>query len=206
MRYQSTNFQTVGGWIGRIFRLDFSVFTEIRADRSATTAAIFVVLVSSFVAGLGSWLWALQHDEFQGVDGTEVLLKSLVLGGIIQTAVWFLWVYLVYQVLARAYSARIEFAELIRTMGFAFVPVALNILIFIAGIAVPIGVISFAMVVLFTNIAIQHATDVEAREATMANLTGFTAFALLMGGFANVFEVGTFGGLAPGIFFFALDF
>lgn len=205
MRFHSTNVQTVGGWVGRLLRLDFSAFDEIRSEPSATMGALIVVFGASVLAGIGSWLWALQSSDLRGVDGAEVFIKSLLLGSIIQTFVWLLWVYLVYQVLARGYAARTDFAELTRTMGFAFTPVALSVLIAIRGVAIPFGIIAFVMAVLFTNAAIQHASDVEAREATMANISGFAAFAIVMGAFANILEVGTFGGLAPGIFFFSLD-
>ena len=205
MRFQSTNLQTVVGWVGRLLRLDFSVFDEIRSDPSATSAAVAVVLGASVLAGFGSWLWALQSTDLRGVDGGTVFIRSLLLGSIIQTFVWFLWVYLSYQVLVRAYGARADFAELTRTMGFAFAPAGLSVLIAIMGFAVPFGVIAFVMAVLLTNAAIQHASDAEPREATMANITGFAAFAIVMGVFANIYEVGTFGGLAPGIFFFSLD-
>ncbi len=202
MRSQTTNARTVGGWLSRVLRLDFSAFGEIRQERSATTPAILIVLGASVLAGIGSLLWAFQ---FEGADRTEVLVKSLVLGSILQTAFWFLWVYLVFQVLARGYQMRVDFAELTRTMGFAFAPVGLSALIAIQSLAVPFGVISFGMTLLFTNIAIQHASDAEAREATMANLTGFGSFAIAMGICANIAEVGSLGGLAPGIFFFSLD-
>ena len=202
MRFQSTNFRTVTAWVGRLLRLDLSAFEEIRSDPSATTGAVVVVLAASVFAGFGSWFWALQTD---GIDATEVFIKSLVLGSIIQTFVWFLWVYLVYQVLVRAYGARTDFAELTRTMGFAFAPVSLSVLIAITVFAVPIGVIAFAMAILFTNAAIQAASDAEAREATMANITGFASFAIVMGVFANILEVSRVGGLAPGLFFFSLD-
>lgn len=206
MNFQGTNLQTVGGWIARILRLDFSVFDEIRSERSATTAAVLAVFGASVMAGLGSWLWALQNSDLRGVDGGEVLVKSLILGSIIQTLVWFLWVYLVYQVTVRAYAARTDFADLTRMMGFAFAPVALNVLIAIAGFAVPFGVLSYAMTLLVTNVAIQSATNTEVREATIANITGFASFVIVMGVFANIAEVGAFGGLAPGLLFFSLDF
>ncbi len=203
MRYQSTNWQAIGGWVARILRVDFSAFDEVRAEPSATVGAVMVVFGSSLLAGLGSWLWAAQTDF---VNDSTVLLRSFLLGSVIQTAVWFLWVYLVYQVLVRGYGARVEFGELTRTMGFAFAPVALNIFIAVTSLAVPFGVIAFSMAVLFTNVAIQQATDTDAREATLANLTGFGAFAITMGVFANVWEVGGVGGLAPGVLFFSLDF
>ncbi|MDO8614568.1 MAG: hypothetical protein Q7T33_02375 [Dehalococcoidia bacterium] len=205
MRLQSTNWQTVGGWVARVLRMDFSVFEEIRSEPAATLAAVVVVLVAGVFAGSGSWLWALQHSEFRGIDGGEVFLKSLVLGSLVQTAVWLLWVYLVYQVLARGYGAQMDFAELVRTMGFAFVPVAFSILIAITNLAVPFGLLSFGITLLYTNIAIQQVAGTEVRETTLANLTGFGAFLIVMGVFANIAEVGTFGGIAPGVLFFSLD-
>lgn len=195
----------MAGWTARVLRLDFTAFDEIRAEPAATMASLFVVLGASVFAGVGSWLWAIQHDEFRSVQGLEVFVKSLVLGSVIQSGVWLLWVYLVYQVLARGYAARMEFLELMRAMALGFSPVALSILVGITNLAVPFGVISFAIAVLYTNVAIQQTAAVEVREATLANLTGFGAFAVIMGVFANIAEVGTFGGLAPGIFFFSLD-
>jgi hypothetical protein len=97
MRTQSTNVQTVGSWLGRIFRLDFSAFAEIRAQPSATSAAIVVVFVASLFAGLGSWLWAL--DSF--VDNSDAFVRSFLVGSLVQTIVWFSWVYIVYLVLTK---------------------------------------------------------------------------------------------------------
>jgi hypothetical protein len=201
MRTQGTNVGTVGGWLGRIFRLDFSAFGEIRTSPSATTAAIAVVFVASLFAGLGSWLWALDNV----VDDGDTFVRSFVIGSMVQTVVWFVWVYIVYLVLSRGYGARVEFGELTRAMGFAFAPVALSVLVFIGQLAVPVGLISFGITLLFTNAAIQQVSDAEADEATVANVAGFGIFAIVMGGCANIYEVDGIGGIAPGIFFFALD-
>ena len=201
MRSQSTDFQTVGSWLGRIFRLDFSAFAEIRANPSATSAAVVVVLGASLFAGLGSWLWSLQSF----VDNTDAFVRSFLLGSLIQTVVWFSWVYVAYIVLTWGYGARQDFGELTRAMGFAFAPVAFSLLVFIGALAVPIGLISFAITILFTNAAIQQVSDADLNEATVANIAGFSTFAIVMGGCANIFEADSIGGLAPGIFFFSLD-
>jgi len=118
---------------------------------------------------------------------------------------WFSWVYIVYLVLTWGYGARQDFGELTRAMGFAFAPVALSVLVFIGGLAVPVGLISFAITILFTNAAIQQVSDAEVDEVTVANVAGFGIFAIVMGGCANIYEVDSIGGLAPGIFFFSLD-
>jgi hypothetical protein len=208
MSYQAANLRSISGWVARLFRLDLSVFDEIRSDPSATPGAIAVVAVASVMAGIGSWLWAIQWG---GVEATEVFVKSLVLGSILQTLAWFIWVYLVFQVLARGYRARIDFYELIRSMGFAFAPVGLGILVAITAFAVPFGVISLAGAVLLTYFAIQSSSSAEPQQVLVANLTGFIVFAVVMGILANIAQVTTVGGakigaLAPGLFFFSLDF
>jgi hypothetical protein len=202
MRTQSTNVSGVGSWLGRIFRLDFTVFNEIRANPSATSAAIAVVFGASLLAGLGSWLWALQTVV---VDNGDAFIRSFLLGSLIQTIVWFSWVYVAYLVLTWGYGARQDFRELTRAMGFAFAPVALSVLVCVGALAVPIGLISFMITILFTNAAIQQVSDADADEAIVANVLGFAVFAIVMGGFANIYEINSIGGLAPGVFFFSLD-
>jgi len=202
MSFQSANLQSVSGWVGRLLRLDLSVFDEVRSDPSATAGAVIVVAIASVFAGIGSWLWAVRTEP---IDAGDVLVKSLVLGSMLQTVVWFLWVYIVYQVLVRGYGVRADFYELIRTMGFAFAPVALSILIVITNLAVPFGVASLALAVLLTSAAIQSASSAHPQQALTANITGFTVFAVVMGIMANIAEVNTVGGLAPGLFFFSLD-
>jgi hypothetical protein len=202
MSFQTSNVQNVSGWLGRLLRLDLTVFDDIRSDPSATRAAIAIVFGASVMAGIGSWLWAVQTD---GVEASEVFWKSLVIGGILQTLAWFIWVYLVFQILARAYGARTDFYELIRTMGFAFGPVGISILVSITAFAVPFGVVALAGAALLSHFAIESSSNVEPRQALVANFAGFLSFAVVMGVLANIAEINTVGGLAPGLFFFSLD-
>lgn len=196
----------LGGWLGRLARLDFDVFDDVRGERTATASAIMIVLAASVLAGLGSWAWALQHSEFEGLDTMPVFVKTVLAGSLVQLVIWFVWVYITYLVLARAFAAAVAFQELVRTMGLAFAPVALSVLVGIAPLAVPFGVFSLSAAFLFNNIAIEKTSGVTTREATFANLAGFGLFVVFMGAFANIAEAGTFGGLAPGLLFFSLDF
>ena len=193
------------GWLGRIARLDYTVFDELRSERSATPIAIFIVLVAGVIAGLGTFGWALQHDDFGGVNVMEVLLKAAVIGSIVQTGVWFAWVYITYMLAARVFGSVVHFSELMRVMGFAFAPVALGLLIAIAPLAVPFGLLAFGITLMLTTAAVERAAEIEPRQAMLSTLGGFAVFLMFMGAFANVMEVATFGGLAPGILFFSLD-
>jgi hypothetical protein len=202
MSFQTTSLQSVSGWLGRLARLDLTVFEEVRSDPSATPGAIVVVFLASVLAGIGSFAWAAQTE---GVDDSEVFVKSLVIGSVLQTLAWFIWVYLVFQVLARAYGARTDFYELIRSMGFAFAPVAMSVLVAITAFAVPFGVAALAGATLFSHFAIESSSSAEPRQILIANFVGFLSFAVVMGVLANIAEVNTVGGLAPGLFFFSLD-
>lgn len=190
-------------------RFDFSAFDEVRDEPTATAPAVLIVLAGSFIAGFGTVLWAFQHDDFTDVSAGEVFVKAQLFGSMAQTAVWFGWVYLVHLILTRGYGYVVTLSELIRPMGLAFSPIIFSILVGLTVLAVPFGVASFALIFLFTNIAIQQSAGADLREATMANITGFLAFLVFMGMFANVAEVGPgggYGGVAPGILFFSLDF
>ncbi|MBI1886606.1 MAG: hypothetical protein HYS09_09900 [Chloroflexi bacterium] len=207
MSYQTTSVQTVTGWLGRLLRLDLRVFQEIRSDPSASTWSLLVVVAASFMSGLGSWLWWV--FRLDGSEG-EAFLKTALLGGLLQVGVWFLWVYIAYQVLARAYGAHADFYEMIRTMGFAFAPMGLAVFMAISSLTIPFGVIPVVAAVLLTTVAIEATTTAESHQVILANLAGFAVFALVMGILANIGEMapeggGHIGGIAPGIFFFALD-
>jgi len=192
-------------WLGRLVRLDYTVFEELRSNSSATPTAILIVFATGVIAGLGTWLWALQHDSFTGVDVMEVLLKAVVIGSVVQAAVWFAWVYITYMLAARVFGSVVRFGELTRVMGFAFAPVALGVLVAIAPLAVPFGLLAFGITLLLTTAAVEQVAEIEPRQAMLSTLGGFAVFLIFMGAFANVMEVATFGGLAPGILFFSLD-
>jgi hypothetical protein len=202
----SAGFQTLAGWLLRLARLDFSVFDDLRSERTATASAILIVLAASLTAGMGSWFWALQNDDLGGLDPAEVFVKTVLAGGLLQTGVFFLWVAMTYVVLTRMFAVQVLYADLVRTMGLAFAPVALGLFVALTPLAVPFGVFALSVTLLTTTNAVEQTSGVGQREAIFANLAGFAAFLVFMGALANVAEAGRFGGLAPGLLFFALDF
>ena len=163
---------------------------------------MIVVGVASFMTGLGSLLWWILRDFGIGQVG-DVFWRSFILGSLFEVGAWLLWVYVAYQVLAR-YGTRVDFYEMVRSMGFAFAPMGLMLLMLITPLGLPIALIALIVTVLFTNVAIQSATTAESHQVIAANVAGFAIFALVMGILANIAQVDTLGGLAPGIFFFNL--
>ena len=70
----------------------------------------------------------------------------------------------------------------------------------------PFGVISIGAALLLTHFAVQSSSSAEPRQVLIANFVGFLSFAVVMGVLANIAETDTVGGLAPGLFFFDLNF
>lgn len=198
-------YSALSAWLSRLFRLDFTVFEDVARQHTATTGAVIVVVCASILAGLGSWIWAIQQDYTGSPSTGTVFIRSVIGGSIVQTLVWMIWVYLAYVITARVFASAVSYQELLRTMGLAFAPVGLSLFVAIAPLAVPFGVLSLGITFLFTNIAVEQASGLDTREATIANLGGFAVFLIFMGVAANIYEAGSIGGLAPGILFFALD-
>lgn len=193
-------FQDLPMLLTRIFRLDYSIFDDVRRDATATGPCIAIAAGASLLSGLGSWLWW-SFKDFP--DAGDVFLKSFILGSVFQLGLWFAWVYIAYTFLTQLYRANADVQEMVRTMGLAFVPVGISVLMFISVIAIPVGVFAMAAALLLSNVAIQAATRAPSSQVMVANLAGFAVFALVMGILGSTGNLGE--GLAPGIFFFALD-
>jgi hypothetical protein len=202
MEFQSTGFQNVGNWLGRLIRLDLTVFDDVKDDAAATAPAIAVVVVASFLAGLGTWLWGVVEDV---PDKGEIFFKATILGSIFQIALWVLWVWIAGMLLSRVFGAGADMNRLMRTMGLAFAPMAISLLVLVSILSIPFAAIAIGATFLLTNAAIASATDAPPDRVALSNLTGFAAFAIILGILSNVAEWFHHGGLAPGIFFFNLS-
>jgi hypothetical protein len=202
MGFESAGFQNVGSWLGRLIRLDLTVFDDVKDNAAATAPAIAVVVVASFLCGLGTWLWGAVEDVS---DKGELFLKATILGSIFQIAVWFLWVWLAAWVLSRLLGAGAPMDRVIRTTGLAFAPMAISLLVLVSFLSIPFAAIAIGGTFLMTNAAIASATDAPPAQVALANLIGFAVFAVILGILSNLWEWHELGGLAPGIFFFNLN-
>jgi hypothetical protein len=202
MEFQGASFQNLGNWLLRLAKLDLTVFDDVKDDVSATVPTLAVAVVASFLSGLGSWLWWTFEDL---PDSGQVLIKSTILGSILQLGVWFLWVYIAAMILSRGLGVAADLNRIIRTMALAFAPMAIAVLMLIAFLAIPFGVIAVGATFLLSYAALQSATDAQPQKVMLANLVGFIVFAVVLGILSNISEVYESGGLAPGLFFFNLE-
>ncbi|MDE3096131.1 MAG: YIP1 family protein [Chloroflexota bacterium] len=164
--------------IRRLAMLDTSVFDEVRTDTAATVPAIVIAAASVVLAAIGGWLWW----SVAGVGGSgKLFFQSVILGSIFALLLWGVWIAITYVMLTQVFRARADVNELSRVMGFAMLPLALSVLMFIPGIDYGIGMTSLAVLFALTTIAVQTATDAPAGQALAATGAGFAVWAIVLG-------------------------
>ena len=176
----------------RIARLDTTVFDEVRMDPTATTSSFLVVVVATYLAGLGGFLgWARQDFPNEG----RVFIQSFVLGSAFSVGLWLVWLLVTYVILTQVLRERSDVTQLLRTMGLAGAPLAISLLVFIPGIDFGVALVSIALLFGLTNVAIQATTTAQATSVLLANSGGFAVWAIVL---TLLVDESTY--LAPGIF------
>lgn len=190
-------YEHVIDWVLRIVRLDYTPFDEARRDSTATLPIIVLVVVLSFISGLGSFLWGTMNVD--GIDTGDLFIESFLLGSALQVGFWFAWVFVTYILLTQVFHATADLNQMLRTMGLALLPLAIALLMFIPVLDFAIGLMSIVAAVVLVNTALQDTTTATPPQAMVANLGGFAVLALgltLLSSDTNTY--------APG--FFAMDF
>lgn len=183
----------------RLATLDTTVFDEVKDDANATIPALIIVAVSTFLTGIGGWLW-LKMSDFDYKAGT-FFFKSAIIGSVLAIVLWAVWVGVTYVMLSQIFRARADLNQLIRVMGFASAPLALGLLVFVPQLDYGIGLTSLALLFGTTQIAVQSTTDAPAGRVLAANGAGFAVWAIVL----ELFVAGSYlyNSYAPGIFAFA---
>ncbi len=181
----------------RLATLDTSVFDEVRTDTNSTIPALVVAVVSTLLFGLGGWLWwVITGPEYEGSD---IFVKSFIIGSILSVILWAVWLGVTYVILTQLFRARADINELVRVMGFAAAPLALGVLLFIPLLDFGIGLAVIALFFGSTLIAVQTATDAPAGRTLVAVGAGFAVWAIVLALFVGD-DTGSI--YAPGFFVF----
>ena len=185
--------------VQRLVMLDTSVFDEVKGDANSTIPAIVVAVVSTFLFGLGGWLWwALNgpSSDFYLTKG-DIFIKSFIIGSILSIVLWGVWLGITYVILTQLFRARADINELVRVMGFATAPLALGVIMFIPVLDYGIGLTAVALFFGTTFIAVQSATDAPAGKTLIAVAAGFAVWAVVLALFVTEKNI-----YAPGFFIF----
>ena len=198
-RMRRGDLQTLWQRLLRVARLDATAFLEVRDDATATWPAVIVVAVASLLSGIGGWLLYLDNVPSIVRDSSRFFVRSVIVGTILEVVLWFIWVYVTMFLLQQVWNRRVDFWSLVRTMGLAYFPVALSLLMVIRWLATPIALISLAAAVLLSGVAVEASTEAEPSEVLLANLAGFVVFAIVLGLLGR-----DLNWYAPGLFAYSL--
>ena len=150
-----------------VFKLDVKVFEEIEHETSLTLPAAIIVLLVSLVSGFGNGLFNtyIHRTFFSGFIGAVI---SVLLG-------WLLWSAVTWFVGTRFFKGEADLGQMLRVIGFAYLPMVISIIPCIGGI---IGII-WAIAAGF--IAIRQGLDLDDGKAFLTVVVGALAYIVLTG-------------------------
>ena len=111
--------------VRRAMSLDRTFYQEVAYNERYSQEALMVVIVAAVLTGIGSFLGGVFGGNFGGA------LLGLI-GGVIWTVVgYYIWAYIVQFVGKAMFQGQATVPELLRTLGYAYGPMALGVFSFI---------------------------------------------------------------------------
>jgi len=162
----------------RLAKLDTTVFDEVRDDPAELIPALIVAGVSALLAGLGAFLWWQFNFDF---TPDNLFLNTFILGGIFLAAMYAVWVLLAYVMLVQVFKATADLQALFRTMGYAAIPFALSLLMFIPILHPVFAIVPLVLVFVLAIYAVQAVTSADSTQVVIANTVGLTVMVLVLG-------------------------
>lgn len=189
--------------LARLARLDTSVFDEVRDDERETVPAIVIAVVAAFLAGLGAFLWSkVVPDVSGGLD--KAIVNQFILGSIFLAAMYGVAAAVSYVALAQFYKVQADFMAVLRTMGYASVPLALCVLMFVPVVFPVFAIVPLALLFVFMIYALQSASGADSNQVVMSALAGFSVMVLVCGLIAISTDLGK-APMGAGIFGILFD-
>ena len=148
-----------------VFKLDVKTFEEIEHNTSLTLPAALIVLLVSLISGVGNGLFnGFVHKTF--LSGFLGSLISVLLG-------WLLWSVVTLFVGTRFFHGEADLGEMLRVIGFAYLPLALSIIPCVGGV---IGIL-WAIAAGF--VAVRQGLDLDDMKAFLTVAVGAVSYVIL---------------------------
>ncbi len=173
-----------GGRLRGVLAMRPEVFRAIAGDPAAIRGAMLTVIFATVLAGMGGVLWTLwggapPERAVYEANWQRLMARSLLAGGALQVGLWWVWV-TVTALYLRAFGERAAVLPLARVMGYAFAPVALQLLLAPPGIEVAAGTIAFGYALTLSVAGVREATGAAPGRVVLSVLVGFALFAITL--------------------------
>ncbi len=149
-----------------VFKLDVNVFEEIEHNTSLTLTAAIIVALVALINGVGNVFWRL-------IFGGNLLGGFF--GPVLYTFLgWILWSALTWFVGTRFFKGQADLTEMMRVIGFAFLPLFLSIIPCVGSV---IGGI-WALIAGF--IAVRQGLDLDNTKTFLTIVVGAVGYIILV--------------------------
>lgn len=109
-----------------VFKLDVKTFEEIEHNTNLTLPAALIVILVSLISGVGNGFFnGFIHKTF--MSGFVGSLVSVILG-------WLLWSAVTLYVGTRIFHGEADMGQMLRVIGFAYLPLSLSIIPCVGGL------------------------------------------------------------------------
>lgn len=161
----------------RAAKLDVNLYEEVEADSKATMSAMWVVIIASVAAGIGSGIAGLMSGK-----GPMFFLWGLLGGVAVGLLGWLAWAgitYLLGTTVLKGSNTSSTWGELLRTIGFAQSPGVLKVLSFIPVVGGIINLGASIWVLICVVIGVRQALDVSTWRAIAICIVGWLVYFVL---------------------------
>jgi hypothetical protein len=160
-----------------VFKLDKNTFTEIENNTSLTLYAAIIVALVSLVSGLGSGIY---NALFRGTTSS---FFGGFFGSIISTFLgWLIWSAITWFVGTRFFKGQADITEMLRVIGFAYLPLFLSIIPCLGSIVGGIWALAAGFV------AVREGLDLDNMKTLFTVVIGFLGYVILAGVFNLIFH------------------
>lgn len=177
----------------RVIKLDKSVYAEVETDESAMSQAVTVVAIVAVLSAIGGGIGALINDT-SFVSAFLVAIVSAFIS-------WVVWAAVTYFVGTTIFHGEATIGEMLRVIGFAQVPLALNVLSFIPCLGSIISLLAWLFSLYTGFLAIQEGLDLDTGKTIATVAIGWVVGFIISLVIGMIFGVGVIGvGLLSGAF------
>jgi hypothetical protein len=159
----------------RAARLDNDVYEEVEADQAATGQAAVAVVIVAALSGLGAGLKTVTRPPADAPGFPMLAPVGGVAGALV---VWVAWSYVTYLIGTRLFGGKATPGEMLRAIGFAQSPGALNVLGFIPVLGGLVQLVAGIWLLVAGVVAVRQALDFGTGKAILTTVFGWLSFIL----------------------------